>query len=454
MPSKLLIVEDEFIISKDLYDIVTALGYGVMGVAKSAEETINLLNQECPDIILLDINIKGKINGIALAKLIDEDYQIPYIYITSYSDDSTLKEVKKTNPLGYVLKPFNSKNIMIALEIAFLNINRTINNSSTLKKEEILCPKIIGNSKEIKIVLHKIENIAMTDVTVLLSGETGTGKEVIADTIHRQSSRAKKEMVKVNCAALPKELLESILFGHTKGSFTGATQQRIGKIEAATGSTIFLDEIAEIPLESQPKLLRFLQEKEIEVIGQTSAKKIDVRILAATNKNLADEVQKGNFREDLFYRLNMFTIKIPPLRDRKSDLNVFIEFFLKKFTKKYNKKVTRLTKNTLEHFQNYSWPGNIRELGHVIEKEVILVNNQETDININLEQMVLNNSLHTDQNISSLEDSERSQIIKALRLCKGKIRGRDGAAKLLGTHPNTLDSKIKKLHISKKQFYY
>ncbi len=452
MPSKLLIVEDEFIISKDLHDIVTALGYGVMGVAKSAVEAINMLKEECPDMILLDINIKGTTNGIALAKIIDRDYQIPYMYITSYSDDATLIEVKKTNPLGYVLKPFNSKNIKIALEIAFLQVNRVIDHSSIDQKEEVLFPKIVGNSKEINSVLDKVKNIATTDVTVLLSGETGTGKEVVADAIHQQSSRAKKEMIKVNCAALPKELLESILFGHTKGSFTGATQDRIGKIEAAAGSTIFLDEIAEIPLDAQPKLLRFLQEKEIEVIGETNIKKIDVRIIAATNKNLIDEVQKGNFREDLFYRLNMFTIEIPPLRERKSDLNDLIQYFLKKFAKKYNKKVTRATKNTLEGFQNYNWPGNIRELGHLIEKEVILVNDQETDIRINLEQKITN-TLHTDQKISSLEDSERNQIIKALHVCNGKIRGKDGAAKLLGTHPNTLDSKIKKLRISKKQFY-
>ena len=448
---KLLIVEDEFVIAQDLRRIITNLGFPVMGMAKSAKEALKKIEDERPDLVLMDINIIGEVNGIELAKEIEDRFKIPYIYVTSYSDTDTLKQINATNPLGYILKPFDQRDIRVALEIGFTKLKQGEGSHPVQPKGATPNPtqQITGESAAIKNAIKKVQQVAKTDVTVLIHGETGTGKELFMQVVHSLSKRSENDIVKVNCAALPAELIESVLFGHEKGSFTGASEKRIGKFELADAGTIFLDEIGELPLTSQSKLLRCLQEKEIETIGGSQPKKVDVRVVAATNRNLAQEVEKGNFRADLFYRLNVFPVYVPPLRDRKEDIPLLVNHFLKDVSKELDKDLKAVGKETLKAFRNHHWPGNVRELRHMIERAAIMAETSIIDIDSSdLEQ---NHSLEFQEEfeLKSLEEAERERIVKTLKLCSWRVRGPGGAAEILKIHPNTLDFKIKKMNIKK-----
>ncbi|MCU7494157.1 MAG: sigma 54-interacting transcriptional regulator [Ignavibacteria bacterium] len=308
---------------------------------------------------------------------------------------------------------------------------------------------IIGSSTIIQGVLYKVKQVAMLDATVLILGETGTGKEMIARAIHNTSSRKDKVMVKVNCATLPAQLIESELFGHEKGSFTGAMERRIGKFELANGGTIFLDEIGELPLELQAKLLRVLQEKEFERIGGKQTLKADVRVIAATNRNLEEEVNAGRFRADLFYRLNVFPITVPPLRNRKEDLPLFVRHFAEKYARSMGKRVKEISRADFEAFMNYDWPGNIRELEHMIERATIVSTGQTLDFSD--VKFVKNNKKEEDfSSFKTLEEMEKEYIISALRATNGKIMGKNSAAELLGLNGKTLGSKMRKLGIKRE----
>jgi len=312
--------------------------------------------------------------------------------------------------------------------------------------------EIIGRSAEIKKVFQLIEQVASSDSTVLILGETGTGKELIARGIHTLSPRKDKLMVKLNCAALPANLVESELFGHEKGSFTGATERRLGKFELAHNGTLFLDEIGELSLELQVKLLRALQEKEIERVGGKGVIKTNVRILAATNRNLAKEVENGNFRSDLYYRLNVFPITVPPLRERKDDIIELALHFIRRFAKKTGKDVKDLTKSISKTLIDYPWPGNIRELEHLIERSVLLSKgNIIKEVHLpKLERMESTNSQNGDGKIRTIFENERDHILSILKMCKGKISGNGGAAEILGIPATTLNSKIKKFKIKRE----
>lgn len=307
---------------------------------------------------------------------------------------------------------------------------------------------IIGKSTSLLSVLDKIKIVAPTDTSVLITGESGTGKEEIAKSLHRLSNRSSKPIVAVNCAALPADLIESILFGHEKGAFTGAINTRIGKFEEATGGTIFLDEIGEMPFDLQSKLLRVLQEKEIDRIGGQNPISVDLRIIAATNLNLEKEIAKGMFRLDLFYRLNVFPIHIPPLSQRKTDIPLLTNYFVEKHSQTIGKTITEIPTEFLHHLMQYDWPGNIRELEHVILRSVLLAVNGKLDPN-SLEIGIKNNDIKTQTGIKSILDNERDHIINVLELCKGKVAGEGGAAELLGIPATTLNSKIKKLGIKR-----
>ncbi|MDQ0966409.1 transcriptional regulator with GAF, ATPase, and Fis domain [Flavobacterium sp. W4I14] len=317
---------------------------------------------------------------------------------------------------------------------------------------EILAhPEIVGSSPEMKAVYRLLNRISTTETTVLILGETGTGKELIAKAVHDGSSRSKKTMVKVNCAAIPPNLIESELFGHEKGSFTGATERRIGKFEQAHKGTIFLDEIGELPLDLQVKLLRVLQEKEIERVGGKTTILTDVRIISATNRNLLEEVEAGRFRRDLYYRLNVFPVSLPPLRNRKPDIPVLATFFLAKFAKKSNRNLDGFSKKAISTMMAYSWPGNVRELEHLIERQVVMAEgNVIKDIEIpeNNKQ-----SISSTGSVKTIFENEREHIFAVLALCNGRISGQHGAAKLLGVPATTLNSKIKKLGLAKKHIY-
>lgn len=305
--------------------------------------------------------------------------------------------------------------------------------------------EVIGQSRAIKQVLGKIEQVANTSSTVLFLGETGTGKTFLAQLVHRLSSRKNKTMLKVNCATLPANLLESELFGHEKGAFSGAISRKIGRFEIADKSTIFLDEIGELHLDLQAKLLRVLDDGEFERLGDTATIKVDVRILAATNRNLIQMVQEGKFRSDLYYRLNVYPIKVPPLRERSEDIPDIVKRFVMDFSKVMGRNIKIIPKKNLKALMGYAWPGNIRELKNVVENAMISTTGET--LQIQAPELSVPSETQTDM---SLEDAERSHIISVLEKTKWQIKGSSGAAEILKVNPSTLYSKMKKLGISPK----
>lgn len=314
--------------------------------------------------------------------------------------------------------------------------------------------EIVGYSTPLKRMLQQVERVAPTDSTVLLTGETGTGKELVARAIHRRSPRAGRAMVKVNCAALPAELIASELFGHEKGAFTGALQQRIGRFETADGGTIFLDEIGELAPDMQVALLRVLQEREFERVGGNRVIRTNVRVIAATNRDMEREAAEGRFRSDLFYRLNVFPIHCPPLRERREDIPILVEYFMARFASRMGKRIDLIDKDTYDSLLNYSWPGNIRELQNIIERAVILADGRT----LRLEPETLRN-LPTPSQPPSLDitpaderDLQRAEIEAALRATRGRVSGPRGAALRLGVPASTLESRIRALAINKHAF--
>jgi PAS domain S-box-containing protein len=313
--------------------------------------------------------------------------------------------------------------------------------------------EIVGNSDEIKYVLFKVQQVAPTDASVLIQGETGTGKELVAQAIHSASNRKDRPLVKMNCAALPANLIESELFGHEKGAFTGAQARKIGRFEIADRATLFLDEIGELPLELQSKLLRVLQEGEFERLGSSQTRKVNVRIIAATNRNLKLEVQNGLFREDLWYRLNVFPITVPPLRHRKSDITLLVNFFVNRFNRKLGRIVKTVSPQTMQTLQNHYWPGNVRELANVIERALINSNGAVLQLADKLDAepppVATTNGNGHRKGLVKLEDVERDHILTTLDSCDWRIEGAKGAADTLGINSSTLRSRMLKLGIKR-----
>jgi len=326
--------------------------------------------------------------------------------------------------------------------------------------------EIVGNSPALLAVLRKVEQVAPTDSTVLICGETGTGKELIARAIHNRSARKHRPLVKVNCSAISAGLVESELFGHVKGAFTGALERRIGRFELADGGTIFLDEVGELPLETQVKLLRVLQEREFEPVGSSQPVRVDVRVIAATNRNLEESIKTGSFRDDLFYRLNVFPVEVPPLRERRSDIPKLARFFLSHCAKKLGKNIEGISQDTMDRISSYSWPGNVRELQNVIERAAILCQQSILELKPDLAPISAHgvlpqaperlsesepalNSSTAPPGLSTLKDVEYGHIMAVLKQTGGVIEGPKGAAKILNLHPNTLRHRISKLGIKR-----
>jgi formate hydrogenlyase transcriptional activator len=332
-----------------------------------------------------------------------------------------------------------------------------LRNENLVLREEIdrssMFEEIVGSSKPMRQVVKQVEKVAPSNSTVLIIGETGTGKELVARALHRRSKRAARAFVRVNCAAIPQSLIASELFGHEKGAFTGALQRRLGRFEAADGGTIFLDEIGELPMETQISLLRVLQEREFERVGSNHPIKVDVRLIAATNRNLPAAVAQGTFRQDLFYRLNVFPIAVPPLREREEDIPLLVQYFVGRFAKGTGKNIRNIGKQTLEQLKAYHWPGNIRELQNVVERAVIL---SESDTFVVDESWLKIEpaepeppSVASVEGLSGLADREVEMIEAALAETHGRISGPSGAAARLGIPRQTLESKIKRLGIDK-----
>jgi len=356
--------------------------------------------------------------------------------------------------LGFLLHV--AKQLAIALEntLAYEQIKTLkdqLHQENVYLQEEIKgeCnyEEIIGRDRSFKKVLESVEHVAETNATVLIFGETGTGKELVARAIHRCSQRSSRPLIKVNCAALPAGLVESELFGHEKGAFTGALQKKIGRFELAHGGSIFLDEIGDIPEETQVKLLRVLQEQEFERVGGTQTIKVNVRVIAATNRDLEAALAQQTFRADLFYRLNVFPINVPPLRERTEDIPLLARYFIGKYMKVMNKRIETINPSSMDRLIQYSWPGNVRELENVIERAVILCKGRVLEIEA--EFLSSSTSVESPNRLMTLEEMEREYVEKVLRETGWVIGGKRGAAEILNIHPNTLRSRLLKLGINK-----
>jgi len=314
--------------------------------------------------------------------------------------------------------------------------------------------EIVGTSLPLRAVLSRVSKVAPTDSTVLITGETGTGKELIARAVHKRSQRSSRPFVSVNCAAIPRDLLASELFGHEKGAFTGAIQRRLGRFELAEGGTIFLDEVGELPAETQVALLRVLQEHEFERVGGTGSIRTNARVIAATNRDLQTAIAASGFRSDLFYRLNVFPIEVPPLRERREDIPVLVQYFIDRFARKAGKNIRSVNKKTLELLQSYPWPGNIRELQNVIERSVIVCDTENFSVDESwLSWQPLAIEPKSQPELSRVLAGEEIEMIEAaLRESGGRVSGPSGAAARLGIPGSTLDSKIRSLRIDKNRF--
>ncbi|MBV7529789.1 sigma-54 dependent transcriptional regulator [Chitinophaga sp. sic0106] len=451
MSKKVLIVEDVFIEANNLEMILEKAGYYVTGIARSVASARKEIERESPDFVLIDIFLQGPQTGIDLAWELKKQ-EIPFLYLSANSNRDTLEQAKQTGPYGFLVKPYRERDVLVMLEIAVYQHN---NGREALLKNPVRKKTasngnfhgIYGNSQALNQVVEQLEVVGPTDTSVLLLGESGTGKERMAEVIHQLSNRSKGPLVKVDCASLPPTLIESVLFGHERGAFTGASERRIGKFEQAIGGTLFLDEIGEMPLDMQAKLLRALQEREIERLGSGNVIKVDVRVIAATNRNLEQEVSEKRFRMDLYYRLNVFPVLIPPLRERGGDIALLANHFVAMYCTKFGKPVKKIGPAAMQTLLAYSWPGNIRELDHVTERTVILTREDEIT-QFALTPQPVAAAVHNAHTIKTMAENEKEHIITVLKSVNGKVSGPGGAAELLGLPPSTLNARMKKLGIN------
>jgi len=436
------VVDDEQNIRRMLVRVLSSEGF-IVKEAINGLETLKKLEEENYSLVLLDLRMPG-LNGIeTLRKIKEYDLNLPIIMMSAYGSITEAVEAMKLGAIDYLIKPFDIEELKIIVERAIRQYELKVENIYYREEEEkrFNFEEIIGKSNSIKRVLEMIENVSSTPATVLITGESGTGKELIARAIHKNSLRKDGPFVVVNCAAFSLNLLESELFGHEKGAFTGAISRRIGRFEMAHGGTIFLDEIGEMDLSIQTKLLRVLQEKEFERVGSSKSIKVDARILTATNKDLKREVEERRFREDLFYRINVFNIDVPPLRERKEDIPLLVEHFINKYNKILNKRVKKVSAKAMDFLLDYNYPGNIRELENIIERSIIMVKDEIIDENYF-------NFIEPERKFEkkgTLKDVEKELIIKYLIQNKGN---RTKTAEILGISRRSLLDKIKKYQIN------
>lgn len=380
MSNRIIIIDDDELVCRTLQRVLLKFEYQVE-YCLDGEIAVEKVKDFEPDLILLDIYLTT-VNGLDLLQEFQKQFfNIPVIMITGYSDVNIAVKAMKLGAYDFLLKPVDIDQLKLIVEKAFSNINlkAEVDKLTAIVKDDILTKDFFGKSSKIKRIVSSVEKLAKSlDTTILIDGESGTGKEMIARFIHQNSPRSNGPFIQINCSAIPRELAESELFGHEKGAFTGAQQKtKLGKFELANNGTILLDEIGELSQDLQVKLLRVLQEKKFYRVGGEREINIDVRVLAATNKNLEEEVKKGNFREDLFYRLNVGNVTIPPLRERKEDIPILAYAFLNEFSLKFDKKIKRIDHAALEMLQNYYWKGNIRELRNVMERVTLLLEEDE-----------------------------------------------------------------------------
>lgn len=453
MKGKILIVDDDTAHLLMLRTLLKSFGHEVES-ATDGEDAITMVKEKPFDLILMDVRM-AHIGGIEALRQIKEcNPAIPVIIMTAYSSVDTAVEAMKLGAYDYLTKPLNFEELKIILDRAMDHLRLTLENRSLKEKiaAETSLAGIIGSSLAMKKVLDMARIVAPTEATVLITGESGTGKELFAKAIHVNSERAKGPLVTVNCAALTETLLESELFGHEKGTFTGADRQRNGRFMQADTGTIFLDEVGEIPLQMQAKILRTIQEREIQRLGSDEVLHVDVRIIAATNRNLEDDVKVGKFREDLYYRLNVMNIHIPPLRERVEDIPLLAHHFLEKYVQKNRKDLKGFTPAAMDMLTRAKWSGNVRELENVIERAVILavspyLSEKDLPPSMSVESQTSNGNRPVfDLGGKSLEEIENQAIFETLEQTQGN---KSEAAKLLNITRTTLNSKLKKYNLTR-----
>jgi DNA-binding NtrC family response regulator len=454
------VVDDDASIRESLRNLIRSAGFNVRTFA-TAQEFLTHQYPGAPACLVLDVQLPG-LSGLDLQQeLAKLDVQIPIIFITGYGDIPMTVRAMKAGAIEFLTKPFRDEDLLNAVEQA-IHSGRQIEQLKSIPvekernvegkgRDKTWFSEIVGKSAVLRQVLKDVETVAPTDSTVLINGETGTGKELIARAIHNLSPRSSNAFVKLNCAAIPTGLLESELFGHEKGAFTGAVAQRIGRFELANHGTIFLDEIGDIPLELQPKLLRVLQEREFERLGSARTLQTDARLIAATNANLAARVDEKRFRSDLYYRLNVFPIVIPPLRERREDIPLLIRHFVQRYAHRMSKRIDTIPTTAMTAMLDYRWPGNVRELENFIERSVILSSDSALEPPLaELEQQRTASSLpEVDHRFIKLREAQREHVLRTLEDAKWRIGGREGAAARLGMKRTTLQSLVKRLGIER-----
>jgi DNA-binding NtrC family response regulator len=477
MVGKILIVEDEPGVAEDIRFIIEQAGYEFCGMAPSVNRALELIKQQKPCLVLVDIYLKGNLSGLDLAFELNNK-NIPFVYLSADYDREIMENAKRTQPYGFLVKPIRKKDLLIALDIAHdrweqklqmkfpaeASMDKKINhrpdnkyfleaNDKTSIKKSNAFEGIVGKTPRMQEIFDSVEMVAPFDTSVLIIGESGTGKEGIANAIHNLSSRRDREFVKVNCSSLPPNLIESELFGHEKGAFTGAIEKRIGKFEKANGGTIFLDEIGDMPADMQVKLLRILQEKEFERIGSNTTVKIDVRIIAATNRDLEMEIEDGRFRLDLFYRLHVFPIHLPPLRERREDIPLLVQHFINLFSEKAMKSISGIGDLQMKKLMDYTWPGNIRELQNLLERTILLTKSNFIDEIWLPEVKHKQNLLQSLSKIKTIDELQREHVLSVLKHCNERVSGPGGAAEILNLPPSTLTARMKRLGIQRKHSF-
>jgi len=450
MQETILIVDDEASICQSLKAILSDEGYQIL-IAGSGEEAIKIIDEEKPHLVLLDIWLPG-IDGLETLKAIKKIN--PEMLVIIMSGHGTIETAVKATKLGafdFIEKPLSLDKIIILVNNA-LSLVRLQEENILLKQKVSHQYELTGNSSAITELKEMISIIAPTNAWVLIMGENGTGKELVARSIHRLSLRAHKNIVEVNCAAIPEELIESELFGHEKGAFTGATEKKRGKFDLAHEGTIFLDEVADMSLKAQAKILRILQEKKFERVGGNKLIDMDVRVLAATNKDLEEEMKAGRFRQDLYYRLHVIPLTVPPLRERKEDMKPLVERFILDFTAKEGLEPKTLTDDALDVLMKHDWPGNVRELKNIIERLIILTSSNVITakdippLNVkDIRYMALDNSTTSLDSFKDAKmDFERQFILKKLEENEGNI---SKTAEAIGLERSNLHKKLKSLRI-------
>jgi two-component system nitrogen regulation response regulator NtrX len=457
MPARILLIDDDAGIRESMRMPLEYEGYEYAAAA-SAEEGLAAVQRDAPDVVFLDIKMPGMDGLDALSRIKAMNESLPVVMISAHGNAQVGMDATKRGADDFIEKPFGAERLLVTIRNV-LSQTRLKEENRTLRRAAEARYQMVGESPGLRGISDSIKRAAPTNATVLILGESGVGKELVARAIHRNSLRSRERFIQVNCAAIPEELIESELFGHEKGSFTGATEKQIGKFEQADRGTIFLDEVGDMSPKTQAKVLRVLQEGEVERLGSSRTIKVDVRVIAATNKNLEEEIEKGTFREDLFFRLSVIPIRVPPLRDRAEDIPALVRHFADLFSREHNRRPQRFTAAALEYMQKARWKGNVRELRNTVERLIIMTPGDQIDVDDLREVVRVEARTPSAENHSGAagdkpgtlrefkEVAERAFLVEKLREHSWNI---SKTAEVIGTPRSNLYKKLEQYGISQE----